>query len=52
VIFVFEFVYIEDCVDGFPCVEPSLLPWDEAYLIMVDDGFDVFLDSFCKNFID
>ena len=24
-------------------------PWDEAYLIMVDDRFDVFLDSVGKN---
>jgi hypothetical protein len=41
----FEFVYIVDYVDGFPYIEPSLHPWDEAYLIMVNDGFDVFLDS-------
>jgi hypothetical protein len=24
---------------------------DEAYLIMVNNGFDVFLDSVCKNHI-
>jgi hypothetical protein len=29
-----------------------LHPWVEAYLIVVNDGFDVFLDSVCKNFIE
>ncbi|ERE69755.1 hypothetical protein H671_6g16926, partial [Cricetulus griseus] len=33
------FVYMVDYIDGFPYVEPSLHPWDEAYLIMVDDFF-------------
>lgn len=32
--------------------EPSLLLWDEAYFIMVDDLFDVFLVSVYKYFID
>ena len=49
---VFVFVYIVDCVDGFLYIKPSLHPWDEAYLIMMNDCFDVFLDSVCKNFID
>jgi hypothetical protein len=40
----FEFVYIMDYVNGFSFIEPSLHSWDEAYLIMVNDGFDVFLD--------
>jgi hypothetical protein len=26
--------------------------WDKAYLIMVNDGFDVFLDLVCENFIE
>jgi hypothetical protein len=26
--------------------------WDEVYLIMVDDLFDVFLDLVCKYFIE
>jgi hypothetical protein len=26
--------------------------WDEAYLIMVNNGFDVFLDLVLKNFIE
>ena len=26
--------------------------WDEAYLIVVNDGFAVFLDLVCKNFFE
>jgi hypothetical protein len=51
VVFVFEFVYIVDYVDGFLYIKPSLHPWDEAYLIMMDDRFDAFLDSVRENFI-
>ena len=47
-VFVFEFVYLVDYVDGFPYIEPSLHPWDEAYLIMLNDGFDMFLDSVAR----
>jgi hypothetical protein len=47
-VFLFEFVY----VDGFPYIEPSLHPWNEAYLIMMDDHFVVFLDSGSENFIE
>ena len=50
-VFVFEFVYIVDYVDGFPYIKPSLHPWDEAYLVMMNDRFDVFLDSVCEDFI-
>jgi len=42
---IFQFVYIMDYVDGFPYIKPSLRAWDEAYLIMVNDRFDVLLDS-------
>ena len=45
VIFVFEFVYIVVYIAGFPYIELSLYPWDETYLVMMDDHFDVFLDS-------
>jgi hypothetical protein len=44
-IFFFEFVYRVDYVDEFLYTEPSLFPWDEAYLIVVNDVFDVILDS-------
>ena len=40
-----------DYVDAFPYIKTSLHPWNEANLIMMDDCFDVFLDSFCENFI-
>jgi hypothetical protein len=52
VVFVVEFVYTVDYVDGFPYIEPSLHPWDEAYLIVTDDHFDVFLDLVSENFIE
>jgi hypothetical protein len=41
-----------DYVDGFLYIEPSLHPWNESYLVRVDDCFDVFLDSVSKNFIE
>ena len=48
----FEFVYIVDYTDGFLYTEWHLHPWDEGYLIRMDDCFDVFLDSVYKNFIE
>jgi hypothetical protein len=47
----FQFVYMVDYTERFSYAEPSLPLWDEAYLIMVDNPFDVFLDSVCKHFI-
>ena len=41
-----------DYVGGFLYIKPSLHPWDEAYLIVVNDHFDVFLNSVGKNFIE
>jgi hypothetical protein len=41
-----------DYVDGFPCVETSLHPWDEAYMIIMNDCFVMFLDLVCKMFIE
>ena len=32
-------------IGGFPYIEPSLHPWDEVYLIMVNYSSDAFLDS-------
>jgi hypothetical protein len=46
------FVYIVDYVNGFLYIKPTLHPWDEAYMIVMNVGFDVFLDSVCKNFIE
>jgi hypothetical protein len=51
-IFFFEFVYIVDYIKRFSYINPTLHPWDEAYLIMLNNGLDVFLDSVCKNFIE
>ena len=51
-VFVFEFVYIVDYVDRFPYTKPSLHPWNEAYLILMDDCFDVFLGLVSENFIE
>ena len=42
-VFFFEFVYVLDYVDGVTYIESSLHPWDEAYLIVGTDPFDVFL---------
>jgi hypothetical protein len=52
VFFVFEFVYIVDYIDGIPYIKLSLDPWDEAYLVMMDDRFDVFLESICEDIIE
>ena len=50
--FLIDLVYIVDFIDRFLCIEPSLYPWNEAYLIMMDDHFDVFLDLVFENFIE
>jgi hypothetical protein len=39
VIFFFKFVYIVDYVSGFLYFKTTFHPWDEAYLIVVNDGF-------------
>ena len=51
-VFVFEFIYLVDYVDGFLYIKPSLHSWDETYLVMKDDHFDVFLDSVFEDFIE
>jgi hypothetical protein len=45
--FAFEFVYIADYVNGFSYIEQTLHLWCEAYLIVVNDSFDVFLELVC-----
>ena len=50
--FFFEIDYMVYCIDGFPYIKPSLHPRDEAYLIIVNDPFDVFLDSVCKDYVE
>jgi hypothetical protein len=41
-----------DYFNGLSYVEPTLIPWDEAYLTVVNVGFDMFLDAVCLNFIE
>jgi hypothetical protein len=52
VVFVFEFVYIENYADRFSYIGPILHLCNEDYLIMVDGNFDVFLGLVCENFIE
>ena len=37
-------VHMVDDADGFSCIELSLHPWNDVYLIIMNDVFDVFLD--------
>jgi hypothetical protein len=41
-----------DYIDRFSYIEPSMHPWDKAYLIMLNDVFHIFLDLACKYFIE
>ena len=41
-----------DHIDGFLYIKPSLNPWNKAYLVRMDDCFNVFLDSVSENFIE
>jgi hypothetical protein len=53
-LFIFNTV---DYVDEFSYIEPQFVPWNDAYLIMVDDVFNVvfhldfayFIEYFCIN---
>ena len=47
VVFVLLFVDVVGDVDGVLNIVPSLHPWDESHLIMMDELFDVFLVSVC-----
>jgi hypothetical protein len=40
-----------DYLNRFLYIEPSLHPWDETCLIMLDDVFDVFRDLLCEYFM-
>ena len=51
-VFVFDFVYVMDCIYRLVYVEPTLHPRDEAYLILMDKIFDVLLQSVCQYFIE
>ncbi|ERE82750.1 hypothetical protein H671_2g7212 [Cricetulus griseus] len=47
-----QLVYIVDYIDRFSNVEPTLHLGDEAYLIMVEDFSDMFLDLVCQYSIE
>jgi hypothetical protein len=47
---IFFSLFMIHYVDGFLQIEPSQHPWDEAYLTVVIDHFDV-LDLVRENFI-
>jgi hypothetical protein len=41
-----------DYVDGFPYIKQSLHPWNETYLVRMDEYLDIFLNSVSENFIE
>jgi hypothetical protein len=47
VVFPLEFVYIVYFANGFLKLNHLIIPGMNHPLIMVNDGFDVFLDSVC-----
>jgi hypothetical protein len=50
--FFFEFGYVVNYVDGFSYIEKSVHHSDEAYTILGNDHFDVFLYSVCEKIIE
>jgi hypothetical protein len=52
VVFVFASINVLYYICIFAYVEPSLHPWDEAYLVVVNDLSDVLLDSVYHYFIE
>jgi hypothetical protein len=52
VFFVFASINVLCYIYWFAYVEPSLHPWDEANLVMVNNLSDTLLDSVCHYFIE
>jgi hypothetical protein len=52
VVFVFASINVLYYIHRFAYVEPPLHPGDEAYLVVVNDLFDVLLDSVCHYFVE
>jgi hypothetical protein len=52
VVFVFASINVLCYIYRFACVEPSLHPWDEANLDIMNNLSDVLLDSVCHYFIE
>jgi hypothetical protein len=51
-VFVFASINVLYYIYWFACVESSLHPWDEADLVIMNDLFDMLLDSVCYYFIE
>ena len=51
-IFIFPFVYVRSYIYWFVNIVPSLHPWDESHLVMVDDLFNILLDAICQYFVE
>ena len=47
VVFIFQFVHVVYHIDLFVNIEESLYPLDKAHLVMMDDLFNMLLDSVC-----
>jgi hypothetical protein len=52
VVFVFASVNVVYYIYWFLYVEPPLHSWDEAFLVVVNDHFDVLLNSVCHYFVE
>jgi hypothetical protein len=52
VVFVFASIDVLYYIYRFAYVDPSLHPWDEADLVVVNDLSDVVLDSVCHYFVE
>ena len=50
-VFVFGAVYVVNYIYRLAYVEPALHPWDESYLIMVNNFFDVLASILLKIFV-
>ena len=44
--------YFSDYIDSFPYIKTSLHRWDVAFLVLMDDRFDVLLDTAFEDFIE
>ena len=51
-VIVFDSVYVVNYAYRLVYVETALLPWDEVYLIMMDQLFAVLLQSICQYFVE
>ena len=51
-IFVFTVVDVMYYVYSLANIAPSLHPWNESHLVMLDDLFNVLLDGVCQYFVE